>query len=71
MYELIRRLSVKQIAFEQLPPFLLALIIAELFYKFHSFLLETGGFLLTWFFLDAALSAFRKRFKPPETDIVP
>ena len=70
MYELIKRLSVKQIAFEQVPPFLLALTIAELFFKFHSFLMETGGFLLTWFLLDAALSMLRKRFNPPQTDIV-
>lgn len=68
MYDLIRRLSVKQIAFEQVPPFFLALVIAELFYKFHSFLLETGGFLLTWFVLDAAFSALRNLFKRPGAD---
>lgn len=28
-----------------------ALAIAELFYKFHSFLLETGAFLVTWLVL--------------------
>lgn len=38
--------------------------------SFHSFLMETGGFLLTWFLLDAALSMLRKRFNPPQTDIV-
>ena len=47
MYELIRRLSLKQLTFEQLPVLLLALTIAEVFYKFHSFLLETGAFLVT------------------------
>jgi hypothetical protein len=37
---------------EQGPAFLLALTVAELFYKFHSFLLETISFLATWFVLD-------------------
>ena len=30
-------------------------MIAELFYKFHSFTLECAGFLATWFVLDAAV----------------
>ena len=37
-----------------------ALAIAEMFYKWHSFLLEAGGFLLTWFVLDAAVSALER-----------
>jgi hypothetical protein len=53
MYELIRRLTVRQLAFEQLPLLAIALGIAEVFYKFHSFLLETGAFLLTWLALGA------------------
>ena len=32
-----------------------ALVIAEVFYKWHSFLLETGGFLPTCVVLDAAV----------------
>ena len=31
----------------------LAWIIAELFYKFHSFTLECAAFLATWFVIDA------------------
>jgi hypothetical protein len=41
-----------------------ALTIAELFYKFHSFLLESIAFLVTWFIVDfliQALAAFLKR----------
>lgn len=62
MYELIRRLTVRQLAFEQLPLLVVALGIAELFYKFHSFLLETGAFLLTWLALGALHAALRALF---------
>lgn len=64
MYELIRRLSLKQLTLEQLPIFLVALTLAELFYKFKSFLLETGAFLLTWFVLGAVYAGLRKLFAP-------
>ena len=68
MYELFRRLNSKQLAFEQLPVFLVALTIAELFYKFHSFLLETGAFLLTWYVLGAAYAGLRTALAPAKTD---
>ena len=38
---------------ERTVSFVAALVIAEMFYKFHSFLLETGAFLVTWFVLGA------------------
>ena len=62
MYELIRRLTARQLALEQLPLLLIALGIAELFYKFHSFLLETGAFLLTWLALGALYAALKALF---------
>jgi len=64
MYELIRRLTVRQLALEQLPLLVVALGIAELFYKFHSFLLESGAFLLTWLVLGALHAALRTLFSP-------
>lgn len=64
MYELIRRLTVRQLTLEQLPLLLISLGIAEMFYKFHSFLLETGAFLLTWLALGAMYSAARALFAP-------
>lgn len=66
MYELIRRLTPKQLALEQLPIFLLALTLAELFYKLKSFLLETAAFLLTWFVLGAAYAGLRRWFSPAQ-----
>lgn len=53
MYTLFRLLPIKRLAYEQVPAFTLAWIIAEMFYKFHSFTLEGGAFLATWFVLDA------------------
>ncbi len=55
MFTLISRLPVRELLYRQAPIFVVALIIAELFYKFHSFLLETGAFLVTWFVLDAVV----------------
>lgn len=53
MYTMLRILSLKRLAFEQVPALTCAWIIAELFYKFHSFTLECAAFLATWFILDA------------------
>ena len=55
MFRLLRSLTVKQILAEQLPALVGAACIAEVFYKFHSFLLETGAFLATWCVLDALI----------------
>jgi hypothetical protein len=64
MYELLRRLTVKQLAFEQLPLLLIAIVIAELFYKFHSFLLEAAAFLLTWMALGALYASLKSLLSP-------
>jgi len=55
MYQLIHSLTVSELFKRQLPVFAVAFAIAELFYKFHSFILETGAFLVTWYVLDAVL----------------
>ena len=70
MYDLISRLSFKQFMTEQLPSFLMAFTLAELFYKFHSFMLETGAFLITWYVLGAIQSKLKLAFiqKPTELD---
>ncbi len=64
MYQLIHNLTVSQLFKRQLPVFLVAFIIAELFYKFHSFILETGAFLATWYVLDALIHAVVSRKAP-------
>jgi hypothetical protein len=53
MYQLIHSLTVNELFKRQLPIFLVAFVVAELFYKFHSFTLECAAFLATWYVLDA------------------
>jgi hypothetical protein len=55
MYTLMRAMTFRAWSTQQLPTLLIAGVIAELFYKFHSFTLETGAFLATWWALDFAL----------------
>ncbi len=60
MYALISRLPPRQLLLRHAPVLLSALAIAEMFYKWHSFLLEAGGFLVTWYVLDAVVSFVEK-----------
>lgn len=64
MYQLIHSLTVGELSKRQLPVFAIAFVIAELFYKFHSFILETGAFLVTWYVLDAAVQWVMPRKAP-------
>ena len=63
MYTLLRSLSLRQLMVEQIPAIGASLIIAEVFYKFHSFLLEAGAFLGTWYVIDAGIRLVRTRLK--------
>ena len=65
MFTLISRLPVRELLYRQAPALVLALVIAEMFYKWHSFLLETGGFLLTWFVFDAIAGAITRLIGGP------
>jgi hypothetical protein len=56
MFTLIRLLGWRELLVAQLPAFLTALLIAETYYKFGSFLLETGAFLATWYAVDGLLT---------------
>jgi hypothetical protein len=48
---------------EQLPALLIAFLIAERFYKFHSFTLECAAFLATWFVIDVVVQSGRRLFQ--------
>ena len=61
MYALISRLPPRQLLLRHAPVLLGALAIAEMFYKWHSFLLEAGGFLVTWYVLDALVSFLQRK----------
>jgi hypothetical protein len=56
MYTLIRSLSTRQLTSIQLPSLIGALVVAEIFYKFHSFTLECAAFLVTWAALDFVIT---------------
>ncbi len=56
MYTLMRSIPVRQLLLEQVPALGLSFIIAELFYKFHSFTLECLAFLGTWYVIDVAIT---------------
>ncbi len=58
MYTLIRALTARELLFQQAPAMTAAWVVAELFYKFHSFTLECAAFLVTWAAFDAALGRF-------------
>jgi hypothetical protein len=55
MYTLIRSIPLKELLSRQAPALGISWLIAEVFYKFHSFTLECAAFLATWFAVDAAL----------------
>jgi len=59
MYTLIRSMPWARLLLEQLPAVVLSFVIAELFYKFHSFTLETMAFLVTWGVIDAVIQVGR------------
>jgi hypothetical protein len=52
MHRLIRSNSLKHLLACEAPALVIALVVAELFYKFGSFTLECLAFLATWFLLS-------------------
>lgn len=58
MFQLIHSITTGELFKRQLPVFGASFLIAELFYKWHSFALECVGFLLTWYVLDAIAQRF-------------
>jgi hypothetical protein len=61
MYSIIRREGVKTFAIQQSVPFVVSFLIAEAFYKFHSFTLECIAFLATWYVLDWVVAKLTRR----------
>ena len=49
MYSLLSRFPLAEVASRELPALGISLVIAEVFYKFHSFTLECVAFLATWY----------------------
>ena len=57
MIELVRALDRHANYGQRLAGFSLALVCAEIFYRFHSFTLECLAFLATWFLFDVLLES--------------
>jgi hypothetical protein len=72
MYQLMRTLTIPQFLTRQVPALVASIVIAEVFYKFHSFTLECVAFLATWFALDAVtqgLATLWRAGRSPKTDM--
>ena len=67
MYSLVRLIPLRRLLLEQVPALAISFIIAELFYKFHSFTLETLAFLATWGVVDAVIQVVRRLAGGAET----
>lgn len=65
MFELVRSTSLAHLLSHQLPAFAVALVIAELFYKFGSFSLECLAFLATWFAIDFVYTKISAPLRKP------
>jgi hypothetical protein len=55
MWSLVERLTVRELMIEQVPAMSGAWLIAEIFYKFHSFTMECAAFLVTWTVFDRVI----------------
>jgi hypothetical protein len=76
MFTLSRCIPLRSLFLEQFPTLSAAMLIAELFYKFHSFFLECLAFLATWFVIDwlwqllaGAILAKRHHVSRPKADL--
>ena len=65
MYTLIRSIPLRQLLLREAPALATSLVVAELFFKFHSFTLECAAFLATWFAIDGALSFIADHMPKP------
>ena len=63
MFTLAKLLPLRQLLAEQVPAITASFLIAELFYKFHSFTLECLAFLATWTVIDGLVNLVRSRLK--------
>jgi hypothetical protein len=64
MFTFLRSLSYKIILLEQVPLIIFCMVIAEFFYKFKSFTLETIAFFATWFVLDVVIQLVKRLVNP-------
>ena len=66
MFSLIKTLGVEMALRREAVPFLVAFVIASLFFKFGSFALECVAFLAVWFVLSGLQSLILPAERRPE-----
>lgn len=59
MYSQIQQVGLRAYSLAELPPLAFSVIVAETFYKFHSFTLECVGFLATWYLASLGYNGLR------------
>ncbi len=69
MYTLIQSISLRRLLLEQGVALGFSILIAELFYKFHSFTLECVAFLATWYLLDLGIQSLAKWLRPAQQNL--
>jgi len=52
MFSYVKQVGISTALSQEAPAFLASFVIAEVFYKFHSFTLECAAFLATWYVLS-------------------
>ena len=60
MFTLLRQVGLRAVLFKESPALIISMVIAEMFYKFHSFTLECLVFLGTWYAASFVLSALSR-----------
>jgi hypothetical protein len=71
MFSLIRSVPLRHLLLEQVPALGISLIVAEVFYKFHSFTLECMAFLATWYVVDAAFALSKQWLSAKDSTAAP
>lgn len=71
MYTLVRRAGIREGLLAEAPSMIFSFVIAELFYKFHSFTLECASFLATWFAVSFLLNMAWSAWQAPRTESSP
>ncbi len=61
MYTLLRSVGTRDVLLVEAPAATAAIVVAEVFYKFHSFVVECGAFLATWFVLGSVVALVVRR----------
>lgn len=66
MFTLVRTVPLRRLLTEQAPALVISLGIAEVSFKFHSFILEAASFLVTWYVVDGVRHLITVAIRGPE-----